>query len=166
MGLAYVIMVAIPRWPLFLLPILCAGAGFVLCHSTFQTRATETFPASRGTAVALFAFSLFLGNGLGASVVGVAIDRPATSPTLLAAGLLLWGFALAAAYFLFARADLRDVTPKARGRIAAATRRPAHSVPAEPHGRPDAWMRGRVCRLPVTSSGSSICRSERQENNW
>jgi predicted MFS family arabinose efflux permease len=84
MGLAYITMVAIPRWPLFLLPILCAGAGFVLCHSTLQTRATETFPASRGTAVALFAFSLFLGNGLGASVVGFTIERTGYTPTLLA----------------------------------------------------------------------------------
>lgn len=101
MGLAYVTMVTIPRWPLFLLPILCAGAGFVLCHSTLQTRATETFPASRGTAVALFAFSLFLGNGIGASVVGLAIDRSGYVPTLLAAGVLLWGFALAASRLLF-----------------------------------------------------------------
>jgi predicted MFS family arabinose efflux permease len=74
----------------------------VLCHSTLQTRATETFPASRGTAVALFAFSLFLGNGLGASVVGVAIDRAGYVAVLLAAGLLLWRFALAASRLLFA----------------------------------------------------------------
>ena len=108
MGAAYIIMVAIPNWPLFLLPILCAGAGFVLCHSTLQTRATETFPASRGTAVALFAFSLFLGNGLGASVVGVAIDRTGYVATLLAAGVLLWVFALAAAHFLFVKPAVAD----------------------------------------------------------
>jgi predicted MFS family arabinose efflux permease len=96
-------MVAIPNWPLFLIPIVCAGAGFVLCHSTLQTRATETFPASRGTAVALFAFSLFLGNGLGAIVVGVAIDQTGYVPSLLASGLLLWGFAFAASRLLFAR---------------------------------------------------------------
>lgn len=106
MGLAYIVMVAIPRWPLFLLPIVCAGAGFVLCHSTLQTRATETYPASRGTAVALFAFSLFLGNGLGASVVGVAIDRAGYVATLVAAGVLLWAFTLAAARLLFARPAL------------------------------------------------------------
>ncbi len=111
MGAAYIIMVAIPNWPLFLLPILCAGAGFVLCHSTLQTRATETFPASRGTAVALFAFSLFLGNGLGASVVGFAIDRTSYAATLLAAGVLLWAFALAAAHFLFVKPAVADAKP-------------------------------------------------------
>ena len=103
MGAAYLIMVAIPNWPLFLIPIVCAGAGFVLCHSTLQTRATETFPTSRGTAVALFAFALFLGNGLGAIVIGQAIDGIGYVPSLLASSLLLWGFAFAASRLLFAR---------------------------------------------------------------
>ena len=103
MGAAYLIAVTIPTWPLFLLPILCAGAGFVICHSTLQTRATETFPASRGTAVALFAFSLFLGNGVGTAVVGQFVERLGYVPTLLGSGLLLWAFAFAAARLLFAR---------------------------------------------------------------
>ncbi len=102
MGAAYISAVAMPSWPLFLLPVCCAGAGFVLCHSTLQTRATETFPASRGTAVALFAFSLFLGNGLGAIVVGLAVDGFGYTATLIGSGLLLWAFALAAARLLFA----------------------------------------------------------------
>lgn len=111
MGLAYVSMVAVPRWPIFLVPIVLAGGGFVLCHSTLQTRATETFPASRGTAVALFAFSLFLGNGIGASVVGLAVDRTGYVATLLTSGVLLWGFALAASRLLFARSTAPEPTP-------------------------------------------------------
>jgi hypothetical protein len=47
--------------------MLISGAGFVIAHSTIQTRATELVPTLRGTAVALFAFSLFLGGGLGTS---------------------------------------------------------------------------------------------------
>ncbi len=105
MGLAYLVMVAIPTWPLFLIPILLAGAGFVLCHSTLQTRATETFPASRGTAVALFAFSLFLGNGLGALVVGQSVDWVGYGPTLLTSGLLLWAFAFTASQLLFTKPE-------------------------------------------------------------
>ncbi len=105
MGAAYVTTVAIPTWPLFLIPIVCAGAGFVLCHSTLQTRATEIYPASRGTAVALFAFFLFLGNGLGAIVIGFAIEQTGYASTLLVAGLLLWVFAWAASRLLFAKPD-------------------------------------------------------------
>ena len=104
-------MAAIPRWPLVLLPIVCAGAGFVRCHSTLQTRATEIFPASRGTAVALFACALFLGNGLGAGVVGFAIAPTGYGATLLTAGGLLRGFALAASRLLFPSSTAAGITP-------------------------------------------------------
>lgn len=65
MGAAYLTAALIPNWPFFLVSMLLAGIGFVLCHTTLQTRATETFPQARGTAVALFAFALFLGGGVG-----------------------------------------------------------------------------------------------------
>jgi predicted MFS family arabinose efflux permease len=101
MGAAYLLTVITPRWPVFLLPIALAGAGFVLCHSTLQVRATETFPASRGTAVALFAFSLFLGNGVGTAIVGVIVGLAGYNLTLAGAGVALWAFALFAARLLF-----------------------------------------------------------------
>lgn len=101
MGAAFIGAVVVPSWPVFLLPILCAGSGFVICHSTLQTRATETFPASRGTAVALFAFSLFLGNGVGTAVVGVFVELLGYIPSLVGSGLLLWAFAFAASRLLF-----------------------------------------------------------------
>lgn len=102
MGAAYVTAALIPNWPFFLLSMLLAGIGFVLCHTTLQTRATETFPQARGTAVALFAFSLFLGGGVGTALVGTIISGVGYIVTLIAAGLLLWAFALAAARTLIA----------------------------------------------------------------
>ena len=75
MTLAYLLIALQPYWLFFPLGMLLGGAGFVIAHSTLQTRATELVPELRGTAVALFAFSLFLGGGLGTSLAGLAIDR-------------------------------------------------------------------------------------------
>lgn len=102
MGAAYVVAALVPRWPFFLVSMLLAGAGFVLCHTTLQTRATETFPQSRGTAVALFAFALFLGGGVGTALIGGIIDGVGYIATLIVSGVLLWGFAVTAARALIA----------------------------------------------------------------
>lgn len=58
------------------------GFGFSYCHSTLQTYATELLPGGRATAVSVFAFSLFLGSGLGPMAFGPIFDR-------FGAGLLL-----------------------------------------------------------------------------
>ena len=75
MTLSYLLVALQPFWVFFPLGMLAGGAGFVIAHSTLQTRATELVPELRGTAVALFAFSLFLGGGLGTSLAGLTIDR-------------------------------------------------------------------------------------------
>jgi predicted MFS family arabinose efflux permease len=100
MGAGYLTAALIPAWPLFLFSMLLAGAGFALCHSTLQTRATETFPQARGTAVALFAFALFLGGGGGTALVGTIIAGAGYIPTLIVAGILLGAFAASAARLL------------------------------------------------------------------
>jgi predicted MFS family arabinose efflux permease len=48
---------------------LASGWGFTVMHSTVQTWATEVAPEARGTAVSLFAASLFLGGGAGTALV-------------------------------------------------------------------------------------------------
>ncbi|MCL6452670.1 MAG: MFS transporter [Alicyclobacillus sp.] len=50
------------------------GFGFSYCHSTLQTYATDLLPGGRATAVSLFAFSLFLGSGLGPILFGDILD--------------------------------------------------------------------------------------------
>jgi MFS transporter, YNFM family, putative membrane transport protein len=42
-------------------------------HNTLQTRATEMAPQARGTAIAVFAFFLFMGQASGVAVCGVVI---------------------------------------------------------------------------------------------
>jgi predicted MFS family arabinose efflux permease len=46
-----------------------------MLHSVLQARATEMLPRARATAVATFACLLFLGQSLGALLVGGAIAR-------------------------------------------------------------------------------------------
>jgi predicted MFS family arabinose efflux permease len=76
---------------------LLLGLGFYMMHSAIQTRVTEVAPQARGSAVALHAFSFFLGQSLGPVVLGLGWVLVGPAPTLLlaAAGLLALGFWLA-----------------------------------------------------------------------
>jgi predicted MFS family arabinose efflux permease len=89
MGVAYLLSAVAPTAGLVGLASLLVGAGFALCHSTLQTRATEAFPRGRGTALALFAFSLFVGSSLGTICVGYASDAFGYARTFAAEGVLL-----------------------------------------------------------------------------
>ncbi|MCW5653793.1 MAG: MFS transporter [Hydrogenophaga sp.] len=101
MAAAYLSLWLSPWWiaagPIALL----MGFGTYLFHNTLQTHATQMAPASRGTAVALFAFCLFGGQALGVTLSGWTIDHLGYAPMLLtAAGALLltgWAFARALA---------------------------------------------------------------------
>jgi len=70
-----------------------AGLGFYMLHNTLQTQATQMAPASRGTAVSLFACVLFLGQSLGVLVVALCADQGglAWAFSAVALGMLLLG---------------------------------------------------------------------------
>jgi len=87
LALGFLLLLPLPSWPLFPLPLLLMGAGFALFHSTLQTRATELMPGLRGTAVALFAFSLFLGGGIGTALLGWVVTVHGYAPLILFSGL-------------------------------------------------------------------------------
>lgn len=65
------------------------GFGFYLLHNTLQTRATEMAPQARGIGVAVFAFSLFLGQAAGVAAFGRLIDAAGYRWTFTAAAVLL-----------------------------------------------------------------------------
>jgi len=92
MGLAYLVSAWAPSYLWVGLSCALIGAGFSLCHSTIQTRATEAFPGGRGTSLALFAFSLFLGSALGSVGFGALLERVGYAATFGSAGLLLFVF--------------------------------------------------------------------------
>jgi predicted MFS family arabinose efflux permease len=57
-----------------MIPVLfAAGIGFYMFHNTLQTRSTEMAPQSRGTALALHAFSMFIGQAIGVALCGLMI---------------------------------------------------------------------------------------------
>lgn len=60
----------IPHWGALLAGFLLLGLGFIVLHTTLQTYATELLPAARSTCMSLFAFFLFLGNGIGPACLG------------------------------------------------------------------------------------------------
>jgi predicted MFS family arabinose efflux permease len=83
MAIGYLLAALQPALVYFPPAMLLSGVGFALAHSTLQTRASELAPAQRGTAIALFAFMISLGGGLGTLVAGLAIERAGFTPTLL-----------------------------------------------------------------------------------
>lgn len=79
-------------WPIVPATLL-AGFGFYAFHNLMQVRATQMTPAARGTAVAMFASSLFLGISSGVAVAAWIVDHLGFRPLFLgcAAGLAAVG---------------------------------------------------------------------------
>jgi predicted MFS family arabinose efflux permease len=73
---------------------LVVGLGFYMIHSSIQTRVTEVAPMARGSAVALHAFSFFLGQSLGPVLMGVAWTVLGPVGALFAVAAALFALAL------------------------------------------------------------------------
>jgi predicted MFS family arabinose efflux permease len=99
MGAGYLAWLVSPWWPLVAPIALLVGFGTYLYHNTLQTHATQMVPAVRGTAVATFAFFLFVGQAIGVTLAGYAFDHWGAMPLLLLPALALpvagWWFARA-----------------------------------------------------------------------
>ena len=61
-----------PAWGM--LGCLATGFGFYMLHNTLQIQATQMAPASRGTAVTLFACLLFFGQSSGVLLMAYSVD--------------------------------------------------------------------------------------------
>jgi predicted MFS family arabinose efflux permease len=57
-----------------MLACLMTGLGFYMLHNTLQVQATQMAPAARGSAVTLFACSLFLGQSTGVLLMAQSVD--------------------------------------------------------------------------------------------
>ncbi|MGL6252404.1 MAG: MFS transporter, partial [Billgrantia desiderata] len=100
MGLGFVGLALAPGPALATASAFAAGLGFYMMHSTLQINATQMAPAMRGTAMAVFAGCLFLGQSVGVSLGGLVL-RLADSLWLLAgAGVWLLALGLIFAWLL------------------------------------------------------------------
>lgn len=59
------------------------GFGFYMLHNTLLTNGTQMVPDARGLAMALFAFSLFIGQYFGVALGGPVLDAWGARPIFL-----------------------------------------------------------------------------------
>lgn len=85
-----------PAWGWAVPACMVMGLGFYMLHNTLQTNATQMAPERRGTAVAAFACSFFLGQSVGVGLAGLVVDRTGTGPVMAVGALGL--LAVAAAF--------------------------------------------------------------------
>ena len=74
--------------------IIAIGVGLYMLHNTLQVNATQMAPASRGSAVSLFALCLFSGQSAGVWLAAKVVDVYGTTPVFVAVslGLVVLGF--------------------------------------------------------------------------
>ena len=94
LALAYVTLAFEPHYWIAPATILTIGLGFYMLHNTLQTNATQMTPQARGTAVAIFSASLYLGQTAGVAAGGVIFDRFTAVPVFLIAAAVLLALAL------------------------------------------------------------------------
>lgn len=72
-------------------PVLSAmmGLGFYMLHNILQVSATQLSHEARGTAMAVYASSLFFGQTFGVAVAAVVFDRFGAPPIFIASSIIL-----------------------------------------------------------------------------
>lgn len=85
-GLCALVLAYASHWAFAVPASLFAGFGFFMFHNTMQANATQMAPHARGTAVSLFASSLFLGQSIGVVAAAALIDRIGTDAVVALGG--------------------------------------------------------------------------------
>jgi MFS transporter, DHA1 family, inner membrane transport protein len=90
---AYGVLAIAGSWWQAAIAMLAGGLAFYMLHNSLQTEATELAPTARGSAVALFASGLFLGQGAGPLLFGPVAHAIGHAPAyaLVAIALLVLG---------------------------------------------------------------------------
>jgi len=89
LGVAFLMLMISGFWIIPAIAVFAIGLGLYMLHNTLQTQATQMTPASRGTAVSLFACSLFFGQSIGIAAAGWAVHQFGFTPLFWTASISL-----------------------------------------------------------------------------
>lgn len=89
LGLSFMVLGLATRWQWAMLASLVAGFAFFMLHNTLQANATQMAPAARGTAVSLFASSLFMGQAIGVLLAAHLTSRWGSGTVIAMGGAVL-----------------------------------------------------------------------------
>ena len=96
-------------WRLYTAAMMVMGLGFYMLHNTFQAQVTEVAPTARASAVALHAFSFFVGQALGVVAMGFGLAHAGLAASTIGAAIVIVGVGVVAASVL-----RRPAQPRAR----------------------------------------------------
>lgn len=110
LSLGYLVLAFAPVLAVAVLGIALVGTGFYMFHTTVQTNITQVAPEDRGSAVALFATALFLGQASGVWLAARVVDTAGMVPVFIAAATGLAVLAALFRYFLSAGGTYPEAT--------------------------------------------------------
>jgi predicted MFS family arabinose efflux permease len=83
----YAVMASSHWLTLTVLGLAAIGGGFYMFHTTVQAKVTQVAPESRGSAAALFATFLFMGQAIGAWLASRVVDATGVAPVFACSAL-------------------------------------------------------------------------------
>jgi predicted MFS family arabinose efflux permease len=99
LGLSFALLALAPTPPVAFASIVLCGVTFYMLHNTLQTNATQMAPDARGSALALFALCLFVGQAIGVPLAAPIVDHYGAAPIFWFSAfflpILAWYFAWA-----------------------------------------------------------------------
>jgi predicted MFS family arabinose efflux permease len=87
-------------WTLDVAAFVALGFGFYMIHNSFQAQVTEIAPQARASAVALHAFSFFVGQALGVVLLGLGLRGLGLFASMAVAAVAIVGVGVVAALAL------------------------------------------------------------------